>query len=411
MNRLAFTLFSALFVSSVMAQQQPEGQVPKSGNTYYIYNAGQKAFLSVSGDGITLSPDGSPVTVAAAESSTAGRAEATATADLVTLHIDGSTLALALGNAAGYGAPTEYSQWKLTAADAGSSIRKYHISCRTLEANARACLYYSSAAEGITSTFSGTAGLADAEWIFLSEDDYKRFVTTVELRETATDYTAPSLESGSEAVVHLYRKLTLNAWNSFCIPFSVDNTQLKAQFGDGVQVAEFTSYVKGTLNFTPVNAVEAAKPYLLMPTKVCAADEYYTFGNITEFAEQPQNVRLVDETDNSTCTYTPSFVSTTAPSRTYVLSKNKMYHLTSDMTMKGFRGYFSVESPSGEAKAIDWQLDDSAAGITAPSNSDAKKGNAVYTLGGQLVLRRSSSTADNSLPKGAYIINGKKTIK
>ena len=394
-----------------MAQQLPTGQVPSDGNTYYIYNVGQRSFILVNGNATKLASSGSPVTVAKAQSSSADRAEATTTDNLFTIKTENEFLTLTMNNARGYGEPEEYSQWIFTSIADNTTItpNAYRISCRTLEANAMANLYYSESAQGITSTYSGTAGYADAEWLFISEDDYKKFVSTIELHETASTYTPPTLASGSEAEVHLYRKLTLDSWNSFCIPFAVDGTQLKEQFGDDMQVGEYTSFSDGNLGFTPVSGVEAGKPYLLRPTKVCETDGYYTFSGITSFADAPENVSQTDAKNGDVCTYTASFVSTTAPSRAYVLSKNKMYHLTSEMTMKGFRGYFHTSSSTGDAKISGWSLNESTTSVNSAACGSKKTNNNIYSIGGQLVVRHAKDT--QIVPNGTYIINGKKTIK
>lgn len=293
-----FTVATAIALPCLtMAQQQPTGQVPSDGNTYYIYNVGQRAFILANGNATKLASSGSPVTVAKAQSSSADRAEATTTSNLFTIKTENDFLTLAMNNARGFGEPEEYSQWIFTSIADNKSItpNAYRISCRTLEANAMANLYYSESAQGITSTYGGTAGYADAEWLFISEDDYKKFVSIIELHETASTFTPPTLASGSEAEVHLYRKLTLDSWNSFCIPFAVDGTQLKEQFGDDMQVGEYTSFSDGNLCFTSVDKIEAGKPYLLRPTKVCETDGYYTFSGITSFADAPFRPSWVED--------------------------------------------------------------------------------------------------------------------
>lgn len=406
-----FTIIAAISLPfSIMGQQLPTGQIPSDGNTYYIYNVGQRAFIFVDNGIVCLSHNGSSATVSKAKSSSADRAEATATSNLFTIQTGTDFLTLAMDNSNGFGAPKEYSQWFFTSTPDNSNVSNaYRISCRTLEANAMANLYYSKSAQTITSTYNSTTGYTDAEWLFVSEDDYKKFVNTIELKETATTYTTPTLASGCEAEVHLYRKLTLNSWNSFCIPFAVDGVQLKEQFGDDMQVGEYTSFNNGNLGFTPVGSIEAGKPYLLRPTKICETDGYYTFSGITSFVDAPETVTHTDAASGDACTYTASFVSTTAPSRAYVLSKNKMYHLTSDMTMKGFRGYFHTASSTEEAKISGWTLNESTTSVNLDGCSSEKPAKNIYTVGGQLVVRQANDT--QAVPNGTYIINGKKIIK
>ena len=140
-------------------------------------------------------------------------------------------------------------------------------------------------------------------------------------------------------------------------------------------------------------------PYLVYPTAGYGDKGYYEFTDVTRFVATPQAVT------QSQVSYTPSFVSTTAPQGAYVLSQNVVYHLTSAMAMKGFRAYF-VEN-SAAAKISSWTLDGVVTGIEEIEGQEVQPFD-VYNMNGQKV--RSRVTTTDHLPQGVYIVNGKKVI-
>ena len=366
----------------------PAGSNPEQGKTYYIYNVEKQMFLYADNDGIAmLGSGGTPVTLSVAD--------ATAGTFFMTLS-NGNKLAASLFNNVKTDGTGKYDQWGFERV-AGSTDGRYYISCRMKEANAFGYLVWSQLTERLMTFFAKPADiLYNGQWIFVSESDYENKV--VVLDEVSETYTAPA--AGGAATVHLKRAMTLNSWNTFSVPFDISGTQLKQAFGDDVRVAEFTGCDETTLYFTSVTGVEAGKPYLIRPVKDYLPAGYYVFEGVTRFVDEPENVT------QGTVTYMPSFVQTTAPKGAYVLRKNEVYHLQSDMTMKGFRAYF-VESGT-DAKISFWTLDEGTTAIDGITESNAD-GGAVYSVSGQKVRNAGSGT--NGLAKGIYIVNGKKVVR
>ncbi len=157
---------------------------------------------------------------------------------------------------------------------------------------------------------------------------------------------------------------------------------------------------RGETILSLVEQVEAGVPYLVYPTAGYGDKGYYEFTDVTRFVATPQAVT------QSQVSYTPSFVSTTAPQGAYVLSQNVVYHLTSAMAMKGFRAYF-VEN-SAAAKISTWSLDGVVTGIEEIDMQEAQPFD-VYNMNGQKV--RANATSLDGLSNGVYIVNGKKVVK
>ena len=163
---------------------------------------------------------------------------------------------------------------------------------------------------------------------------------------------------------------------------------------------EFIGASDGTIDFTPVESAEAGIPYLLWPTKA-ASDNTYRFNKVSGFAEAPTDVR------QGGITFIGTFVKGTVPARAYVWSQNKLYHLTSDMDLYGFRSYM-WEDATGQSKLSNWTIGGSTAIDGIVESFDTKPYD-IYNLNGQKV--KTNATSLDGLPSGLYIVNGKKVVK
>lgn len=370
------------FLAKMMAQ--PTASTPTAGQSYYIYNVGQKQYMAADSEGkLTLSAAGMAVTLSYDES--------TRMYQLQTSQGLISTSYLSFPVCDGSG---DYNQWQLAAVTGTPGA--YTIACNMTETFAFQYLYYSTMFGQIArEPFKPDAILADAQWIFVSPTDYEQQVVTLD--QAATTYEAPT---ATRSTVHLIRNFSLNMWNSFCVPFAISADQLKSQFGNDVRIAAFTGCTETTLQFTTVEQVEAGVPYLVYPTAGYGDKGYYEFTDVTRFVATPQAVT------QSQVSYTPSFASTTAPQGAYVLSQNVVYHLTSAMAMKGFRAYFVENATS--AKISTWSLDGVVTGIEEIDMQEAQPFD-VYNMNGQKV--RANATSLDGLSNGVYIVNGKKVVK
>lgn len=414
MKRLFTLTLLLLGISCAMMAQSYTGSEPKSGETYYLYNVGQNKFLSADSDG-SLSLGGKPY-LAVTLSQPASTGTSSSDASFFTLEANGEKIIAALyqkpvlgENKQGY-----YDQWLFSAVSEKKNV--YRISARNREAGAGMHLFWSSIFNQLTTYQYIPAELFyNGQWMLVSEDQISSTTITLDETATAAEYSQQQqTDIANTATVKLKRTFTLNSWNSFCVPFNIDNAQLTSQFGTDVTLAEFTSLTSEYVNFSTKTEVEAGKPYLIKPTKAASSDDgYYEFTGVTELLETPtaQSQSYTESGTTYGVTFTGSFSKTTAPSRSFVLRQNKVYHLTSDMDMKGFRAYFTNTqgtSSSSASKVTGWTLDDTTDGITTVEDMGTMKFD-VYNTAGQKISLQATSIDD--LPAGVYIVNGKKITK
>ena len=288
---------------------------------------------------------------------------------------------------------------------------------------------------------------------------------------------APAVKSGRySGSVNLQRKFTKGEWNTFSFPLPLTGEQVRNAFGDDCELLKLNSIGNLSSNdciidfetvnlLTLKNVVAADTLYMLKPTKEPIFGEtprgtmayYYDLGRMffstKGDAEDPDYIYPVmdlntwngeqpvgsyngtnDGTGYVTYTQTPGFESfrvnktgiykgteapenSYAPKGSYAMSKGKMYELSRDTPIKGFRGWITLthsifenaESFAAGAKiAINGVIDGdvpTAIDREAVVPVNPKSINAVYDLSGRKV-----GTSVEGLPKGLYIVGGKKLL-
>ena len=239
--------------------------------------------------------------------------------------------------------------------------------------------------------------------------------TEIVLDEAST--TVPSATAGAEDLL-VKRTLKANTWSTICLPFSMTEAQVKAAFGDDVQLAEFVDYeaeeVAGdicsiTVNFDDVDlssyGFEANFPYLI---KVSSPLTEFT---VTAKVE-PDEDEAVSEYTNGKSGSRKEVYGTFkgvlhsggyVPANDLFLSDNKFYYSTGISTIKAFRAYLNLVDvmPSSSA-SVAIRINEGTTRVEGLS-TPAKTGNA-YDLSGRKML------SDKNLEKGVYVIDGQKVV-
>lgn len=249
-------------------------------------------------------------------------------------------------------------------------------------------------------------GLADKD--YADDVTFKVTVTDrITLDEESTEL--PATMAGVN--VKVKRTLKKGVWNTICLPFSMDETQLKAAFGDDVELGEFLDYESDgssiTVDFGTVDVSDGISenyPYLIK-----------TSANVTEFnvdgvniAPDEEGAEAVYETGKGkNKTTLGRFIGTlkagtTIPADNLYLSDNKFYYSTGTTTIKGFRGYFWLQDfdSSAGVPALNFEVDGQVTkvdGIQVVTNDGT-----YYDLNGM--------KTDRPTKKGVYIRNGKKVV-
>ena len=247
MNRIRLNTLLVLFLMGTLLYAQPQGQTPADGETYYIYNVGQKMYLANDGTGkLTLSATGMDVTL---EKQDAGNWKFNTAYGYIGTDFLGAVSCDGTGT---------YQTWALTQVE--GTTDRFNIGCYIVDNYAFSYLRWSDIFGSLVKQpVMPDASLEAAQWLLVSAAAPQP--VTITLEETATNYEAPQLDG--MATVQLGRTLTLNSWNTFCVPFDIPSDQLRAAFGDKCQLAEYTSCDATTLYFTTRDQVKAGVPYLL----------------------------------------------------------------------------------------------------------------------------------------------------
>ena len=388
-----FTLTLALLCSCLTAVYAANyvGSKPEAGKSYYLLNVAEGKFLSAADNG-TLTLGGAKLAVTVTTNANGFQVLTTNKGKLA-----GVLLGKARCN--GQGA---YNEWTLSLLNTTSN--GYALGCRSKEASNTEWLYYSSVLQDVrTQPYKPSNILTIAQWQFISEDQLKDPVVTLD--ETSESYSAPSIGTTGSAEVHLTRTFSANSWNSLCVPFAISEAEVKDQFGNDAKVAEFTGATATTLQFSTCTDIEAGKPYLVYIPEGATQTEF-TFKGVTAFVGQPTDVEQQGSANEKT-TFRGYFHKSTAPKGSYVLRRNLVYHLVSDMDIKGFRAVL-IDGTATQRVFTQWSLDGTTTGIGNIDANVIQRFN-VYNTNGQMV--RHAATSLDDLPHGVYIVNGKKVIK
>ena len=389
-----FTLTLALLCSCLTAVYAANyvGSKPEAGKSYYLLNVAEGKFLSAADNG-TLTLGGAKLAVTVTTNANGFQVLTTNKGDL-------AGVLLGKARCDGKGA---YNEWTLSLVDATNNM--YALGCRSKEASNTEWLYYSSVLQDVrTQPYKPSNILTIAQWQFISEEQLKDPVEILD--EKSESYSTPSIGTTGSAEVHLKRTFSAGSWNSLCVPFAISDDEVKTQFGNDAKVAAFTGATATTLEFSTCTGIEAGKPYLVYIPEGATQPEYFTFKGVTAFASQPTDVVLQGSTNEQT-TFHGYFYKSTAPKGSYVLRKNLVYHLVSDMAIKGFRAVL-IDGTNATRVFTQWSLDGTTTGIGNIDATVIQRYN-VYNTNGQMV--RHAATSLDDLPHGVYIVNGKKVIK
>lgn len=257
--------------------------------------------------------------------------------------------------------------------------------------------------------------------------------------EDGKDYSARTEKNVN---VTLKRTFYKNYWNAICLPYSINRRQIEEVFGDGTMVVlmkEIDTSNKKVMFIEHANQdIIAGYPYLIFPTRKDDNDKtdhsVINNGIITTratFGEANSPLFSVG-TDGKTYSSEPmqsdalvfkgTFTNTTLNEGSYVVTNNGVLsRIPKDgMPIKPYRSYIYFNRETAGAKAISLQnmnvngFENEEDNTTGIENLLFESGILthsadVYSIDGQLV--RSKALNFNGLPKGVYIVNGKKYVK
>ena len=262
--------------------------------------------------------------------------------------------------------------------------------------------------------FASGTKLALSGFSFDKNAAYTPEDVTLDANGNNADY-INALQEGKQYNVRLdNRTFGANKWYAMVLPFSVSQKEMKAVFGKDVKILHYNNVEGTTLNLFEhfYKMVVGGTPVLVKPSEE-VKNPY--FSNVTLTSKE------VVDIENSGFKCTGSWDNVDFPEYSYFINakNSSFYQYDPENVTSGkkphagaFRAWIIAADPSsakqltmhingiegnGEATAIWSVIGDDDAEIAA-------KG--IYSLSGQ----KMNATDTRSLPKGIYIVNGKKTI-
>lgn len=256
--------------------------------------------------------------------------------------------------------------------------------------------------------------------------------------EDTKDYSA---RTEKNVDVTLNRKFYKNYWNAICLPYSINRRQIEKVFGDGTMVVLMknidTSNKKVMFIEHANQDIIAGYPYLIFPTTKADTEkkDHTAINGITTratFGEADSplfgvgtdgKTYLAEPMQKDALVFKGTFTNNTPLTEgSYVVTNNGVLsRIPKDgMKIKPYRSYIYFNRQTVGAKAILLQdmnvngFENDEDHTTGIENLLFESGILthsadVYSIDGQLV--RSKALNFNGLPKGVYIVNGKKYVK
>ncbi len=189
-----------------------------------------------------------------------------------------------------------------------------------------------------------------------------------------------AISNYSDVDVTLTRTIKADTWNTFVVPFAINNTDLKAAFGNDVAIAEYSETADGdnsdiAFNTMATPAVAANTPVLL---KTSTAGTSYTF---TERNIVEGEAKVEGENYDFVGSYMASI---NLEDGDYFISSNNLYkNEGATVTLKGTRAYIKANGTPNNVKILNFVIGDgSATGIEAPEVTEAEEEEILYNTAG-----------------------------
>jgi hypothetical protein len=238
----------------------------------------------------------------------------------------------------------------------------------------------------------------------------KTFSITIDSRFVLdeNDKVLPDARNGIDVCV--LRTIKANQWSTICLPFAMTETQVKAAFGDDVELADAVSYEASeddddniiglNIAFSSVTAIEANHPYVIWVSKAITSFNVDGVDVNPASKDSGRRVKLANKSY-----FIGNYLSdTNVPEFGIFMNGNKFWYSTGLTKIKGYRAYFDLDDILTEVEEaesrITFSFVDEATRITDINAKEVD--NSIYNLSGQKVERLNK--------KGLYIKGGKKVV-
>lgn len=211
------------------------------------------------------------------------------------------------------------------------------------------------------------------------------------------------IKPGDTYSYQVQRIFSKDYWNTICLPFDVEESQVQELFGNTHRLRSFTGNVdaNGTMIFAEAKEIKAGVPYLLKPAKTV---ESPIFTNVIYTNAEPTVVSDPTGAFSFVGAFNPTELQTDG-TELFLGNGDKLYKPSSSQNrMNGMRAFFRIKKNSNALSngkyAIRFDDETTAIMDILPELKSHKP--RTYNLRGMVV--------DDSqpLPPGIYVKNGKK---
>ena len=239
-----------------------------------------------------------------------------------------------------------------------------------------------------------------------------------------TDTSLPAYTAGEKGDITMARTINAGEWSTIVLPFNLTRANATKVFGDDVQFATFSGfevdYGDDEENVTPLAITVKFSSYTIPARGNLAGGTpvlIKTGKNISEIKlDEVTLARTITNVETADGYGTPgkfigSFVKTTVPEDGLFLSGNKFWYSVGKTNIKAFRGWFELgavlDKDTDFGANIGFTVDGDPASVDGIPTAMTKARGDVYTIQGQYM---GHDVDMKRLPRGIYIINGKKMV-
>lgn len=297
----------------------------------------------------------------------------------------------------------------------GTVLRAYKNAVLTVSAPTDYVLTYVEAEAATFNAAIGNGEAGDKEWTGAKTEVPITFTGQTNLSKLTVRYQkidqeikekeANTFADGTYAVVKLERTLSSNFWNTFCPPFDISEDKVIATLGADAQIMEYAGDEGEKMYFSAVKEMKAGVAYLVRPAQTVTDPIFYgvdTQAGVTVASSKGTKYQFIGVLNSKALDVTTDLGITTS---------GKVSKIKADAnTIRGMRAYIHIAdgtSVSDAAKSLKLSLDEETTAITpSPASPQALSSRKVYNLQGVCM-----GESTDGLPKGIYIIDGKKLMK
>ena len=219
---------------------------------------------------------------------------------------------------------------------------------------------------------------------------YSDYRPVIYVMDEQQDFNSPSANI-QNATVRLVRTLSSSNWNTFAVPFAINDME--------GTIRQYASVDGTTMVYTNANSIAAGVPYLVKPTTTITNP---TYTDVTLTSTEAQTVTKGNY--SFVAIYSPTNIYAADNTQRFLKTDGYLYYPTSETAgrLKGMRAYFIVPDGSGSVKVNPDGMETSIDDLDVLRDFKDIK---VYDTSGRMV-----GNDLRGLPRGIYIVNGKKIV-